>query len=304
VSLSNGEVFPFCLATATFGVADSQSNNVSVAHFSQQDNQFAINTAQEHQTMERMAEDTGGHAFINTNGLDQAVAQAITEWKGNFRKIQVKLDDKGYKLSYRRGYFADDPNSPRSAFLNGSAPNGAPGPNPMQAAMQHGAPAPSEILFKVRVIPASSDTEDKIVDGNKANLIKMKGPFRRYSIDFGAVPGKLLYVAADNGTRKLAVEFVTLVYTPDGTLINSVVDSARATLTPAGFATLQRASVPTHQEVSVPAHGDFFLRLGIRDLNSGHIGATEIPLTAVKDLPPLAQPTAATPSPAGTVPHN
>jgi VWFA-related protein len=288
-----------------FSVANSQSK------FQQDDRQFAANLAQEHQTMERMAEDTGGHAFINTNALDKAVAQAITlgsnyytlaytpsdsRWNGNFRKIQVKLADKSLKLSYRHGYFADDPNSPRSAFIAGAAPNGASAPNPLQGAMEHGAPAPTEILFKVRVVPASSEAEDEIVKGNRANLIKMKGPFRRYSIDFGAVPGNLLYPADEKGNRQLSVEFVAVLYTPDGTLVNTVAESAHASLTPAGFAALQKSSISTHQEISVPARGDFYLRLAIRDLNSGRIGATEIPIAAVRNLPPLPAAAAAQPA--------
>ena len=91
---------------------------------------FALANFDEHQTMERMATDTGGHAFFNTNGLTDAVAKAVddgssyyslsyspgnTEWKGDFRRIQVNLAQQGYTLEYRHGYFADDPNSPTSA---------------------------------------------------------------------------------------------------------------------------------------------------------------------------------------------
>lgn len=92
---------------------------------------FFASQATEHCTMLRMAEDTGGEAFINTNGLAQAVSRAIesgsnyytltysptnTKWKGDFRKVQVKLSQPGYKLFYRRGYFADDTNSPSTAL--------------------------------------------------------------------------------------------------------------------------------------------------------------------------------------------
>jgi VWFA-related protein len=40
---------------------------------------FMMQTSQEQETMEAMAEDTGGEAFINTNGLTQAVTKAIEE---------------------------------------------------------------------------------------------------------------------------------------------------------------------------------------------------------------------------------
>ena len=78
----------------------------------------------EHATMQKMADATGGRAFVNTNGLTDAVANAIDEGSnfytlaytpanstrdGGFRKIKVQLAREGLTLAYRQGYFADDP---------------------------------------------------------------------------------------------------------------------------------------------------------------------------------------------------
>ncbi len=245
------------------GIRVSPVFEVANSHpkFVEDDHQFYIENAQEHFTMERLAQDTGGQAFINTNGLSAAIAKAITlgsnyyslsyspsdtRWKGDLRNIHVKLKGKGYQLSYRRGYFADDPNSSTSAVLYASSPNGEPGPDPMRAAMQRGAPTPTQILFKVRVLPVSTISEEKIADRNKANIIKMKGPYRRFIIDFGALPSGFLYPESEGGVRQLAAEVVTLLYTPDGALVNSVVDSYHARLTPADYAGLQRTSISSH----------------------------------------------------------
>lgn len=43
----------------------------------QDQEKFLQQTAEEHMTMDQMAQATGGHAFYNTNGLSQAVAKAI-----------------------------------------------------------------------------------------------------------------------------------------------------------------------------------------------------------------------------------
>ncbi len=78
-----------------------------------------------------MAEQTGGRAFLNTNGLAQAVASAIndgsnfytityspadTRFDGAFRKVDLKLQGpragQGLTLAYRHGYFAIDPAAP------------------------------------------------------------------------------------------------------------------------------------------------------------------------------------------------
>ena len=79
---------------------------------------FLQQTAAEHLTMLAMAEDTGGQAFINTNGLTQAVQNAIENgsnyysltyaptnpaWDSRFRAIKVKVDQPGVKLTYRNG---------------------------------------------------------------------------------------------------------------------------------------------------------------------------------------------------------
>jgi VWFA-related protein len=75
---------------------------------------FLQQTAQEHETMFAMAEDTGGKAFVNTNNLTEAVTQAVAngsnyytltytptnlQWDGRFRAIKVKLSQPGLKLA-------------------------------------------------------------------------------------------------------------------------------------------------------------------------------------------------------------
>ena len=68
---------------------------------------FGTSQFNEHSTMDRMAEATGGHAFYNTNGLAQAVALALDsganyytltlhdptdqKWDGNYRSIKLAL---------------------------------------------------------------------------------------------------------------------------------------------------------------------------------------------------------------------
>jgi VWFA-related protein len=99
--------------------------------FAKDNSTFFQNTANEHGTMESMAEATGGQAFVNTNGLKEAVEKAVNagsnyytltytptnqQWKGEFRRIQINLARRGLNLAYRRGYLADDPNTtPRNA---------------------------------------------------------------------------------------------------------------------------------------------------------------------------------------------
>jgi len=114
----------------------------------------------QHASMQQIAEETGGEAFVDTNGLKDAVARAITdgshyytvgyvpalkEYDGAFRHIRVDVEG-GYQAAYRHGYYADDPTK---AAVNPQASQ-----NPMNGAVVRGAPPLAEILFKVRVLSA------------------------------------------------------------------------------------------------------------------------------------------------------
>jgi VWFA-related protein len=121
---------------------------------------------QEQATMEQIATETGGREYINTSGLKEAVADAIEngssyytvgyvpaakQLDGQFRKIQIRVDSRDCKLSYRHGYYADPLGRP-------SAHN--PGETSLiRAATLHGAPPATQILFQARALPANDPLE-------------------------------------------------------------------------------------------------------------------------------------------------
>ena len=295
---------------------------------------FFQSQALEHDTMNRLAEDTGGEAFYNTNGLSQAVDKAIGEgsnyytlaytptndkWKGDFRRIAITLPPalaaKGYTLFYRRGYYADDPDSPTSPLAS-SAPAITPTETPsrrtplplardaskpspaMLLAMAHGLPQPAEILFKVRVLPASTGTESSVPKDNVVNapgFEPSKGPYKRYAIDFAAAPADIHFTVTD-GIYQAAVEFVALAYTPEGKVVVSTSGVAQTALTAAHFEQITRAGFPFHLELDVPVKGTYTIRTGIHDLSVNTTGAAELPVAAVKDLPPVSPLTQAPPA--------
>ncbi len=74
-----------------------------------------------HDTMNLLADRTGGRAFYNTNDIQGAIRRAIDDsrltyvlgyypthgkWDGKFRKIAVKVKQPGLQLRHRRGYYA------------------------------------------------------------------------------------------------------------------------------------------------------------------------------------------------------
>ncbi|MGD0479281.1 MAG: VWA domain-containing protein [Terracidiphilus sp.] len=272
--------------------------------FANANTKFFQQTSEEHGTMEEMAQATGGKAFVNTNGLKEAVEKAIEagsnyytiaytptnrKWNGDYRKIQVKLDRPGVTLAYRRGYFADDPNAPAQKT---QAQNAKPDPNQysaLRAAMLHGGPEPTELIFAASVRSTSTDTEAALVPGNQA-VKKVSGPYRRYAVTFITNPKELNWTVTPDGAHRCTLEFMTFVYDGNGERINVQVNGIGAAIPEAQFASVENGNIKYVQQISVPAKGDYYLRLGMRDVGSDHVGAVELPVDAVAKLPPIAVP--------------
>lgn len=274
--------------------------------------------AQEHLSMEEMAEDTGGHAFYNSNGLAQSVAKAIdngsnyytltysptnTQWDERFRSIKIKVDQPNIKLAYREGYYAVDPNNTKRVAIQGEATL-AVQPNTMLTAMMHGGPDPAQILFKVRIRPASETAEDTPNKFNQTNpdpKVKISGPFKQYSVDLVPDPKAISCLQEPTGDRHCSLEVWTFVYNTQGEKLITASNRIFRYLTPADYDKLLKGGMAFHQEISVPVKGQYFVRTAIHDMISDKVGAVEVPIVSVAKLEPLqamAVPAAA-PSPAG-----
>lgn len=277
---------------------------------------FMTEQAQEHETMYAMAEETGGEAFVNTNGLTQALAQAIQmgsnyytltytpsnqQWDERFRAIKVKIEDQPKaQLSYRNGYYADDPNA-RNKLVAGIAATAASQPTTMASAMIHGGPNPAEILFKVRIRPAATPPEATPLATNQTNpdpKVKIEGPFRSYGVDLVPDPKSVSCEAEANGNRHCALEIWTFVYNNEGEKLITMSDRVRTMLTPEDYEKLQTTGMAFHQQISVPVKGQYYIRTAIHDLTSDRVGAVEVPVATLSRLQPLeAQTVAPEPAP-------
>jgi len=274
---------------------------------------FLRQTSNEHGTMQQMAESTGGRAFVNTNGLTQAVGKAVEAgsnyytltysptnhlWNGAYRKIVVKVSSGGVNLAYRRGYYADDLSAPARSHSDQSEAS-APAPyNAMHTAMLQGGPESTEILFVASVRPTTADAESPLAPGNLLES-KFKGPFKNFTVNFVASMRDIDCPATPDHVFHCAVEFVTRVYAADGDLVNVVSNGIKAKIPPSKYASMQHGGIQFTQEVSVPAKGESFLRMGVHDMTADRVGVLEVPVSAVSALPPLP-PEKATPAPAST----
>ena len=214
-------------------------------------------------------------------------------WKGDYRKIEVKLAQQGYTLSYRRGYYADDPDSKGTTARKDAAATAVPF-DPLRSAMQWGGPDPTEILFEASILPASETTEPNLVPGSQS-APKTVGPYRRYVVYFVADPKAIAAAETADGKHRIDLQFLSFVYSGEGSLMTSVGKRIVAELTTEQYNEVRRTGVRYKQEVSVPAKGEYFLRVGLEDVATQHVGALEIGVDAVSKLKPLSAQMAAPP---------
>ena len=289
-------VAPMTSATQSGSTMNRKPNGFGNAY-----SKWSENTASEQGTMLQMAQATGGKAFVNTNGLKEAVEKAIDagsnyytiaytptnhNWNGDYRKIQVKLNRPGVTLAYRRGYFADDPNKP--AHHGDEAQNAksdAPQYSAIRTAMLRGGPEPTQLVFVANVRPSVADTEPAVAPGNQTAK-KVEGPFRRYTVNFLTNPREVNCAATPDGVHHCMLEFLTFVYDAGGKLINMQTNGISAGIPADRFAALASHNLTYQQQISVPAKGEYSLRIGMRDITSDHVGAVELPVDAVAKLPP------------------
>ena len=246
-----------------------------------------VTNAGEEASMRQIAKETGGKAYVNTNGLKDAVADAIQNgssyytityvpenknFNGSFRKLQVRVDGGGLNLAYRDGYYAD----PAERI----AAHDATQITPIVASMLHGAPPATQIIFNTRVLPATDphfrDTKFSATPAGEM-AAQMSGTLHRTVVDLLLDPRGLDFATAQDGTRLDNVEFVLVAYDSDGKRVNYVDQKAPLGLDAEHYAKARASGFPVRMELDLPA-GNFSLRIAVYDLNSGHIGSLEVPL--------------------------
>jgi hypothetical protein len=237
--------------------------------------------------MEMLARDTGGHAFYNTNGLSEAMEQAVDEGShfyslayvpsnskmdGRYRKIDLKLAGGDYKLAYRRGYYAENAKFPVSEA--GAKKNDA-----LVPLMGFGMPDFAQILYKVRVAPVTADASS-----GATGVKELKPPMVRYGLDFAVTPADLHLELGPDGIRRGNIEVMLVAYDADGGVVNVFRKKSEIVLNRQAYAEVMRIGLQMHREIDVPENAAY-LRTGLMDLDSGKLGSLTVEMrskTAMK----------------------
>jgi len=242
-----------------------------------------------HTAMQVIAQETGGAATVNTNGLSEAVARVIdqggyfytmtytptnTATDGRYRKIQVKLggENSGDKLAYRRGYYAADT---KEAKADATKPAG----DPLHPFMGPGMPNTTQIPLALRVqrIAAQPTTAPQKPLGDNPNL---KPPLTRYRIDFVIAASGLELDPNPDGSRHGQIEATIVIYNHEGVALNWIVRSLDLDMDAARYAQVKANGVNFNLDIDAPSNSAI-LRSGVFDLSANLAGTVEVPLSKV-----------------------
>ncbi len=245
----------------------------------------------EHSSMDAIAEQTGGKAFYGTNDIANAVQRTVEQasdyyslsysptnraYDGRFRKIRLKLAKRGYQVSYRAGYYADDPNQPprnREAMLKSLS----------LAGMTPGSPQSRQIPFEVRVVPVGGlkPANATLAAATKPGTDVKTGPdsvkLQHYVVDFAISASQLRFEPGPEGNMHGRFQLLANSFDPDGHTLSRSSSTASAEVKPVNYEQVLTEGLRLRQELDVPSQATS-LRLGVEDLSSPHIGTVELAL--------------------------
>jgi len=266
---------------------------------------YAANLAATQGTMDQLANETGGHAFYNTNQLVKAFETAADngsnyysltyaptnpKFDGKLRHIRLTVDHSGYHLAYRRSYYADDagmhPSLPEDLAL------AAPDPGSLLSALQFGAPLSYEIVFAARVKAVGSPIAAN--DRQMASLIpflrtaarnegvnydKPRGPFplQRYTVQFGVMARQLTMTPGSDGKFHPQLAFGVMAFDAGGNPLGGSQTTLDLAVSAAQMPRLMKEGCQAVLTVEVPVN-TASLRVAVRDGRSNRLGSVEVPL--------------------------
>ncbi len=277
----------------------THTNMKAVQDFAQQNNA-------EHATMNTIAEDTGGLALYNTNGLKEAMSTAMKEGAvyytlsyapsdpkldGRMRHIRVELTkpelrNAGYRLSYRGTYFAD--NTSVAAAQSEDNPD-----HSLAQMLERGAPEAHQIFFEAHFSAygqptvATPEQMDVLAKYEAMNAGQTKHQsvtpnrrpvmMQRYVIEYALLLRQLQIALGKDGTQSTDLDFAVVSFDGDGNTLNGIRSQIRDAMPPERYERLLNSSYQLVQTVSIPVQAAS-LRMAVRDAASNQMGSIEIPL--------------------------
>ncbi len=218
-----------------------------------------------HDTMNLLAENTGGKAFYNRNDLDKAIYDGVTDgstyyllgyypenkkWDGKFRKVQVKVTRGGVKLRTRLGYYAADPQPVEIK------PNTKQRDRDLGDALRLGGPTLTSLFFEAGVMPPTPQSQNKI------------------TVNYAISPHALRIQRGEDGLEHADLECVVQAYNEKGKPVNSVFSSVQVAMKPQTYQKSLKTGLPCQNQLELQP-GSYQLRFAVRDAHTGLIGTSD-----------------------------
>jgi VWFA-related protein len=244
--------------------------------------------------MEQLAADTGGQAILNANDLNKAIARAVQngshyytlvytptdkEMNGKYRRIEIKLNGAKYKLSYRRGYYADAAAKDASSAPSSPSDDATTDADPLRHLLARGMPSSTQLLYGVRVLPATP--QPAATAPHAGGNTSLTEPLTRYSVDFLIRWTDVDLQLTPQGNHAGKLQLGVIAYGHDGKPVNWVGISQIMNINPPTFAAIQKSGIPAHLEIDLP-NQDVYLATGVYDWASQKAGTLEIPLNLLQ----------------------
>ena len=258
---------------------------------------FILEIGAEQATMDQIAEDTGGHAFYNTNGLSDAIststedganyytlsyAPSNTKFDGGLRKIHVQLAHSGYHLAYRRSYLADD------SVLEQDAAGAAM--MRLQVALRRGVPLARELRLEAHIkLQGSAKKASKEEIAQLAEFPAFAGrkkwdgvKIQRYSIDYAIEGSQIALEPVENGRAQAKFEILIGAYDRESHTMFGYRSPLERMYLVKKPEEIRKGSFHLRHVAEIPSEAAW-LRIAVRDAVGDHLGSLEIPLPLSPD---------------------
>jgi len=220
------------------------------------------------ESMQNLAEQTGGKVCLNNNDLSECVKRAIDDsssyyeltyypadanWHGEFRRISVKTTRPGVQLSFREGYFA------READATITAKDAKDTDTHVSQAACNDFLTATSILVEASALPPDQPGQTKyflVIDPN--------------ALSFGPPEG---------GVRRVQIELATCMFNARGLPLQYNRQSIGQKLTETEYQSMKAHGI-SHTISFVPKPETARVRLLVCDTRTGMIGSVDLPYPA------------------------
>lgn len=248
-------------------------------------------TGAEHMSMDVLAEETGGRAVYESNGLQKAIADALSEGSNYYalsyvpseekgesgnavHRIQVRVEGGKYQLGYRRAYYGADTMQPAS-YTSGM-------PTAVTEAAELGVPPSTQILFQARVLPANNLEVRGVAsmdDSTRKDAVAVKRGEHPYAMDLNVNPVGLTFLVGADGTSRSRIDCVCVMvaYDAEGKAVTSLGRTLTFRFPPQQYQRLRAAGnrIPMRLTLGLP-WGKVVLRIVVYDPANGSTGSMQI----------------------------